>query len=263
MKIGGICTFVMPIRIDSNERMRNVEFVLRWLQPLGAKILLLEADKEPRIDSETTGGTIDYHFVKDDDPVFHRTRYINMLLRSANSEIVSVWDADIVTDYNQIEEAINSICTGAVLSYPYNGEFIMLPRHLSDELTKSRDLGCVMNKKLVSIFNRPFCGGAFFVNRNMSLGGENEKFTGWGPEDAERIRRVQIMGYQIEWTKKGKAYHLYHPRNKNSCFFDKESAIEMRKELIKVCSMNREELSEYIKEMQNGRYDRLDDISVS
>ena len=87
------------------------------------------------------------------------------------------------------------------------------------------------------------------MNRQQYLliGGENERFTGWGPEDAERLRRVQIMGHQVKWTDKGKAYHLYHPRKENSNFFDDDAAIMMRKELIKVCCMNKDELSEYIK----------------
>lgn len=242
-------TFIMPFRIDSNERKRNLEFVLHWLCPLGAHILLLEADNVPRIESKSLDEHIEYEFIKDDNPIFHRTHYINQLLHKAQSEIVSIWDTDIITSYGQIEEAINNIRAGAIISYPYNGEFIMLTRQLSEELIKRKKLEYVINQRLLPIFRRPFCGGAFFVNRNLYLsnGGENEHFTGWGPEDAERLRRVQIMGYQVKWTEKGKAYHLFHPRKENSRFFDENAAIEMRKELVKVCCMNREELYEYIK----------------
>ena len=56
------------------------------------------------------------------------------------------------------------------------------------------------------------CGGAFFVNRSVYVqaGGENEHFYGWGPEDLERVKRMEILGYSVTRIK-GDLYHLYHP----------------------------------------------------
>lgn len=249
MSLNHICTFVMPFRIDCLERQRNLAFTINWLASLKAKIILLEADVQPRADKSSFHENVEYIFVEDSNPVFHRTHYINILLKQATTEIVSVWDTDIVAAYQQITEAVRNIMEGCTLSYPYNGEYVMLAPDCSEEFVKTGDLKYLEEQDLEPIFNRPFCGGAFFINRQeyLAVGGENEHFTGWGPEDAERLRRVQIMGHQVKWTAEGKAYHLYHPRNDNSRFFDENAAIEMRKELAKVCSMNKEELSEYIK----------------
>lgn len=68
-----------------------------------------------------------------------------------------------------------------------------------------------------------------------------------GPEDAERLRRTLILGHKVKWTSNNPAYHLFHPRNKNSNFFDEETEIATRYELIKICNMDRKELEEYIK----------------
>lgn len=249
MDLNNICTFVMPFRIDSPERQRNLIFTLDWLAPMKAKTILLEADVKPKVDNSIFHEYVEYNFVEDPNPVFHRTHYINLLLKQATTEIVSVWDTDIIAAYQQIYEAIHNINGGCTLAYPYSGEYVMLTPDCSEKFVRTKDFVYLEELKLESIFNRPFCGGAFFVNRQkyLLLGGENEHFTGWGPEDAERLRRVQIMGHQVKWTKEGKAYHLYHPRNENSRFFDENAAIEMRKEFVKVCSMNREELLEYIK----------------
>ena len=105
------------------------------------------------------------------------------------------------------------------------------------------------SKQLPSYFGRPFCGGAYFVQRQcyLSLGGENEHFTGWGPEDVERQKRVEIMGHKIGWIKHGTAYHLNHPRGKNSNYFNRLYVCKMRNELIKICSMDKTELTKYIK----------------
>lgn len=247
--LSNICTFVMPFRIECLERQRNLIFTINWLASLRAKIILLEADVEPKADKKFFPEIVEYIFVEDSNPVFHRTHYINMLLKQATTDIVSVWDTDIVIAYSQIEKAFRNIQEGSTLAYPYSGEYVMLTPDCSEEFVKAWDLTSLEEQNLEPIFNRPFCGGAFFVNRQQYLliGGENERFTGWGPEDAERLRRVQIMGHQVKWTDKGKAYHLYHPRKENSNFFDDDAAIMMRKELIKVCCMNKDELSEYIK----------------
>ena len=249
MDLNNICTFIMPFRIECPERQRNLVFTINRLASLKARIILLEADVEPKADTKSFPENVAYIFVEDSNPVFHRTRYINMLLKQATTEIVSVWDSDIVTTYSQIEETIKNIQKGYILAYPYSGEYVMLTPDCSEEFIKTGNLNYLEEQNLEPIFNRPFCGGAFFVNRQQYLlvGGENERFTGWGPEDAERLRRVQIMGCQVKWTEKGKAFHLYHPRSENSRFFDEDAAIEMRKELVKVCNMNKEELSEYIK----------------
>lgn len=249
MDLNRICTFIMPFRIDSAERQRNLSFSIGRLASLKAKIILLEADTRQRVDKSSFYENVEYIFIENSNPVFHRTHYINMCLKHAETEIVSVWDTDIVVDYKQIYEAVHNIKEGCTIVYPYNGEFVMLTPNCSDEFIRMGDLMYLEELNLKPIFNRPFCGGAFFVNRQkyLSLGGENEHFTGWGPEDAERLRRVQIMGHRVKWTDEGKAFHLFHPRKENSHFFDENASIEMRKELVKVCSMSRDELSEYIK----------------
>ena len=251
MNLRNICTFVIPFRIDGKERQRNLDFVLNWLAPLKSKILLLEADKQSRVDKLCFPENVEYIFIEDKNPIFHRTRYINILLKQAQTDIVSVWDTDVVTTYQQIEEAVSNIQAGCTMSFPYDGKVIMLSQENTERFVKSKDIQKLERENYPPIFKRPSCGGAYFVNRlgYLALGGDNERFVGWGPEDAERLRRTQIMGHLVKWITAGKIYHLYHPINDNSHFFNEDLGIEMRREFVKVCSMNREELSEYIRVM--------------
>ena len=247
-------TFVMPARIDSDIRKRNLLYVTRRLSAIGCKIIILEADKQAKLSNEDIDiPNVEYHFIEDNDPCFFRTHYINMLLRMATTDVVSVWDADIVTSYEQIEEAYRYIKDeDYMLTYPYDGKYVMLSEDKSERLISNSDLYGLDKEQLASYFGRPFCGGAFFVNRHqyLSIGGENEHFTGWGPEDVERLKRVEIMGLKFGLIEHGTAYHLNHPRGKNSNFFSKLHRIKMREELIKICSKNKEELKEYIKTWQ-------------
>ena len=244
-------TFVMPTRIDSDIRKRNLLYVTRRLSAIGSKIIILEADKQAKLSNEDIDiPNVEYHFIEDGNPCFFRTHYINMLLRMATTDVVSVWDADIVTSYEQIDEAYRYIMEeDYTLTYPYCGEYVLLQNEDSANLISTSNLKCLDDRKIKSLYARPFFGGAFFVNREryLSLGGENENFTGWGPEDVERQKRVEIMGYEFRWTGKGKAYHLNHPRSKNSNFFSKRHKCKMENELVKVCSMDKVELTEYIK----------------
>lgn len=102
--------------------------------------------------------------------------------------------------------------------------------------------------KLKSFLGRKLCGGAYIVHRQryLSCGGENEHFTGWGPEDAERLHRVVILGHKACYVETGELFHLYHPRGMNSSYKSKDNAREMREEFIRVCCMTDTELKSYI-----------------
>ena len=129
-------TFVMPTRIDSDARKRNLLYVARRLSTIGSKIIILEADKHSMLSKEDIDiPNVEYHFFEDSNPCFYRTHYINMLLRMATTDVVSVWDADIVTSYEQIEEAYRYIVDdNYVLSYPYDGKYVMLVESESERL---------------------------------------------------------------------------------------------------------------------------------
>ena len=254
MDLHDICTFVIPFRIDSDERLRNLKAVLKWLEPLNAVIILLEADKLPKADGVFTNKNITYIFIEDANPIFHRTYYINMMMKKVRTEIVAVLDADVVVNHSKIDEAIHSIIDdGQTIVYPYDSRLVYLSEEETEMFVKDMDLECLEQRDLSLLINRPSCGGVYLANkkRYLALGGENEKFVGWGPEDAERMRRVTIMDGGVSWIGIGRAYHLYHPRLENSRYFNENVATELRLEFVKVCSMDKDELSAYIKLMNH------------
>lgn len=242
-----LLTFVIPVRIDCEERAENLHAVLRYLGGCGCRVLVLEADAVPVLKHKDWIHLAEYIFVEDTAPVFHRTRYINELLRRADTDIVAVWDTDVLVDYVQIDEAVRLIQEGCTIAYPYNGQFVMLAEQISVNTRKSLDLEYLQGKKLKSFLGRRLCGGAYLVHRGRYLrcGGENEHFTGWGPEDAERMHRVKILGHKVSWTECGQLFHLYHPRGANSAYQSEADADRLRRELVKICCMDKETLESY------------------
>lgn len=241
-------TIGIPVRIDSDERKANLSAVLRYLSVLQCRIIVLEADAQPCADEVCRVNNAGHVFVEDRNEVFHRTHYINQLLQMAQTEIVAIWDTDVLVDYKQILEALRMIQSGATMSCPYDGRAVMLSEQFSERVRHNVDFEYLKNLRMKSFLGRKLCGGAYIVHKQRYLlcGGENERFTGWGPEDAERLHRVIILGHKACHISDGELFHLYHPRGKNSNYQSKEDARRMREEFINICSMSPDELKSYI-----------------
>ena len=70
----------------------------------------------------------------------HRTKYLNRLMQEAEGAIVGIWDTDVLLPKEQILEAVDAIRKGnAVMSFPYDGRFYMLPQEDS-LLLKKREM---------------------------------------------------------------------------------------------------------------------------
>lgn len=243
-------TFVIPLRVDSSERSANLDAVLQQLShKKQTSILILEADTESRYVLKQAYPNVKYLFVEDSDTVFHRTKYLNRLLREADTELVGIWDTDVVLSDIQIDRALQDICEGkAVMSYPYDGRFYFCS---AEESTIYRQ-GYLSELGLKQANSDSYCitnsvGGAFLVRKTLYLeaGGENEAFYGWGLEDKERIRRLFILGLPVTRVE-GPLFHLYHPRNENSRYRDEEAENRSRLEFLKVCGMSSEDLKRNI-----------------
>ena len=247
-------SIVIPVRIDSIERERNLDLLLDQLTTIkDVDIRIIEADRFPLYKLKQKYKNVVYNFVEDTDFIFHRTKYLNILLNDTESDIVGIWDTDVIIPINQILEAVMAIQTGqAVMSFPYDGRFYMLSPEDSCLFEKNNFVGNLNNGISQSGFFLAHgfhsVGGAFFVNRRIYIknGGENEHFYGWGPEDAERVKRIEILNLPL-FRSKGPLYHLYHPRTINSSFGSDKLEIQNRNEFLKVCSMTRPELNDYIK----------------
>lgn len=255
-------TIGVLIRIDSPARKSNLLVLLRYLSQYGLKVHVWDSGCERCVLPKEVNDKIDYTYEWDDNPIYHRTRYINRLLKTVNTPTVAIWDADLILPISQLELSIQAIIEqGFVLSIPYNGVMKMLSETQSEAFEhagKGSDYLSMHVDTYVRALGRPSCGGAFVVNRvkYLGCGGDNEHFISWGPEDAERIRRMKILGHSIHWVNEGPSFHLWHPRGINSGYATEELAFKNRMEFVKVCSMKQQELSEYVdswrKEKQNG-----------
>lgn len=241
-------TFIIPLRVDSLERERNLDLLLECLSKFdNADIRILEGDKKQLYQMKKEYRNVVYSFVKDDDPVFYRTRYLNVLLREAESPIVGIWDTDVMIPDSQIKKALLAIKEGkAVMSFPYDGHFYMLSSEESELFVQEKSLDKLINqveKGELSCGPDTAVGGAFIVNKEVYLqaGGENEHFYGWSHEDSERVKRMQILDLPI-FRAQGPLFHLYHPRKENSWYGSEDLELRSQKEFLRICGMTQVEL---------------------
>lgn len=254
MDITNELTIIIPVRIDGTERKNNLDAILSYLlKTTHATVIVLEADSKQRYTCAGTDEKVKYIFIEDDDPIFFRTCYINKLLRISETNIVGIWDTDVILHWSQIVDSVKAVKEGTTLCYPYDGSFLFLDKEQSRWVRKDI-ISFLSNqniKKPYSRLGRTSVGGAFIVNKEKYLqaGGENENFYGWGFEDTERFKRMEILE-EPTLRVPGVLYHLYHPRGINSTFGNDDREKNNLKELIKVCRLNQTELREYIISIQ-------------
>lgn len=240
-------TLLIPIRIDSDDRLENIKMMLEYTLDIfkGIHIILLEADKTKKIPKELLKN-IEYLFVSDYDEIFHRTKYINKLIKISKTKFISIYDSDIIMCKKNMDLTIKYLEEGTDMIIPYIRNLIDIP-YESKEIFKT-------NKNVEEFYkyhridkSEVDVGGAVFYNKDsyISIGMENENFYGWGHEDVERYHRSKKLGLDIKFTNFF-IYHLHHKRSINSKpyknFYDNN-----KKELVRIITMNDKELKKETK----------------
>ena len=224
------CTFIIPIRIESEDRMRNVVTVLAYLlKTFDTKVILKEVDVEsvfedqvlPQIE-DFLGDNINnltHVFEKSDDPVFYRMKILNEMIDMADTNVIANYDCDVLFKKETYVESVEMIMDGFDLVYPYGfgnyqKQVFIDDDGVSEFINKDFDFE-VLDKKS-RMYDAQY-GHVQFVNRKSYIlaGMENENFRGSSPEDKERFYRFDKMGYSV-----GRiddiVYHLEHSRGANS-----------------------------------------------
>ena len=223
-------TFIIPLRIESADRMRNIITLLCFL--LGnfdTNVIVKEVDSEPVFEEnvlpqikEFIGNDINlvHIFEKSDDPVFYRMHILNEMLAMSKTDVVINYDCDVLmpveTYVNAYESILNGVCD---VVYPYGNGNFQKQVHVTDEIVSdflNNDFDLSILDKSSQVSTSDF-GWVQFFNRSVYIEGgmENENFRGSSPEDKERFFRFTTLGYKVRridnWI-----YHLEHSRGANS-----------------------------------------------
>ena len=224
------CTFIIPIRIESEDRMRNVVTVLAYLlKNFDTKVIVKEVDVESVFVDQVLSQIEDFlgdsinnltHvFEKSDDPVFYRMKILNEMIDMADTSIIANYDCDVLFKKETYVESVKMIMDGFDLVYPYGFGNYQKQVFIDDDGVSefiNEDFDFEVLDKKSRMYDAQY-GHVQFVNRKSYIlaGMENENFRGSSPEDKERFYRFDKMGYSV-----GRiddiVYHLEHSRGVNS-----------------------------------------------
>ena len=205
-------TFIYTIRIDSEERLRNLDFAMNfmWIH-FYTNIIVIEDDSESRIKGRYRNVT--HIFKQNDSPIMHRTKLINDAVKECGTTTFCNIDVDVFMDADRYVEAMECIGDYDIV-YPYDGRFYDIQQEYNKNfLLEEKDIDI----RFAGLINKDSYGGMVFFKTHIFIEGgmENEKFVSWGAEDIERPVRFGKLGYSIH-RMGGPIYHFTHHRGVNS-----------------------------------------------
>ena len=256
-------TFIVPLRIESHDRLRNVIVSTCYLlDNTDCEIIIQEVDTAstfaatalPQI-RECVGAKADrltHVFEETKDQIFHRTRILNDMTMMATTVVVVNYDCDILLPLSSYESSEERILDGTNdVVYPYGDGNWQYQVFADDDLVSrfiNADYELDVLKEKSRIYDAKYGFCQFFHREKYIEGGlENEHFIAYGYEDDERWYRFNTLGYNVGRLD-AFVYHLEHARTANSWFSN--PYIDNNKNLWeKLKGMNKEQLQEYYKEV--------------
>ena len=255
-------TFIIPIRIESPDRLRNVVTTTAFLlENFKTNIIIKEVDKESVFQRDALPilkdiidvniwENFNFIFEESDDPLFHRQRVLNEMIAITETPIVVNYDCDVILPKKSYEIAYNSLLNGDLdVVYPYgSGNYQKQVRGDDTVVSQFLETGDYAHLDDASkIHTSDFGWAQVFKTKVYREGGmENENFKAYAPEDKERYYRFTTLGYNVGRVN-DYVYHLEHARGENS-WFSNPHMEDNQHEWIKLCNMNKKQLLKYYSE---------------
>jgi virulence-associated protein VapD len=222
-------TFIIPLRIDSADRVRNIITTVGFiLETFDAKVIIKEVDSQPLFKEyalpqiteylEEKVNNLTHIFEESQDSVFYRMQIINEMLSLVETDIVFNYDCDVLLKEETYEKSAQMIRDGYDIVYPYGFGNYQKQVHVNDEIVSEflNELDFSILDTNSNIYDAQYGHVQVLSKKSyIDAGMENENFKGSSPEDKERFYRFTKLGYNV-----GRVgdfvYHLEHSRGENS-----------------------------------------------
>lgn len=215
-------TFTIPVYYDHPDRKQNCDLSVCMLQRDIETNILIGEKVGPGEQARFEYMSQWCKYVTFDYKLFHRTRMLNEMAMMAETEIIVNWDCDSFIAPLQLWLTVEAIRSGAAMVYPFDGRSARVPRETwFKKVEKYLDLGIFSDteftgkRSIDGKSSKPLplnsVGHAIFFNKDSFIDGgmENEHMISFGPEDAERWCRFNVLGFRVERIK-GAVYHMDH-----------------------------------------------------
>ena len=225
-------SFLMPCRIESSDRLRNVISSVGYLAKNfpDCKIIIQEVDKQSvfreKVIPHLTNlfgkypENIVHRFEESKEAFFHKTRILNDLLIAADTDVVFNYDVDVVYPRSSYTTAYNMITKGGYDAVYTFGCGIYQWAVQYNEVVFHNFLKSGFDTSVLDSNSRlspSVMGWGQMIKRQVQIdsGLWNENFISWGSEDCEFHYRIPALGYNVGRINDF-VYHLDHSRTFNS-----------------------------------------------
>ena len=220
-------TFIIPVKIEHPDRYRNAKTTLGFLNhhfKTNVFIYEISDDGTTKIDFKDEFLNLKIkHWVLKEEGIFHRTKYLNVMLDQVETKVVANYDIDVILSPENYLECQKDILKGLYdVIYPY--EFGQGQKMVHDNIDLNEFYGSGFDINYIDsrpeIFNLYGAeyGHCMFFNTDVykNNGGENENFISYGPEDKDRGERFGRLGFNVTWKHGYHVYHFEHYRGNDS-----------------------------------------------
>lgn len=249
-------SFIIPIRVDTEDRIDNCLTVLRFLfiHFPESEVLLMEQDSLVRTQRlQETFPMIRHDFLLNPDR-FNKSLAVNTGIALSTRPMVCMCDTDILLHPEAIRRAARMV-RGNIkrVVIPYNRMVLNVSGDIKAEIVTSLDLEKYGRVRRFSdapvrddLALRENNGGIFVADKEVLVleGGVNKKMISYGWEDSEFSRRLDKLGYYTFMLPEFNLVHLDHRRGPDSQI--NEMFDVNRKEFEKISAMSRRALRRYV-----------------
>lgn len=227
-------TFVTPLQIESNDRVRNAITIFSYLSKNfpESKIIVKEIDTDSKFSSlvlpqvEKLVGTNHniQHIFEKSDKLFNKSKVINDMVLMAETDIVFNYDVDVMMPVDTYYQAYQMLVEGGFdVVYPYGCgvyQYNVLNFDLNRFIKSNFELETLIpqSQRLPSV--QGWCQ-MFKKQIYCDCFGFNENFIFVGYEDTEFLHRLNVFEYNVGRVNND-IFHLEHVRVHNKNYSDKE-----------------------------------------
>lgn len=239
-------TAIIPCRVDSPSRLRNIGVTVRYLLlHTDMNIVVTECDDDRKVFLESNE-RLDYRFKKNLDGFFHRTKLINEMLNDVTTPVVANYDADVILPGESYKFAEKLILEENYdLVYPYGFEQYDQIKIPDDDTNQKFRETLMLSDLVLDERCKHFCryGHVQFFKTESYRSGfmENENYRHFCPEDEERGVRFKKLGYNVCWFKNW-VLHQEHPPTPRELGVDTDPIYRLHKSLM---SYDKQQLIDY------------------
>jgi hypothetical protein len=220
-------TFIIPIFIDSEDRIKNCKSVMGFLNHnFKSNIIIHEYyvnESKLNFLNEFKNLNIKHLSENIKNNNYHRTKQLNKMLSIVDTDVVCNYDIDVLlppASYIISERILKDNFFDVVYPYGFGKFQLKISQKLSRQnFDKNYLISNIEDIYLKNDYSEYGHCVFFRTDSYKNIGGENENFISYGPEDSERYQRCHRFGLRLHRIKD----YVYHFEHSRTNFSNKEN----------------------------------------